>query len=67
VARFKPGMPMVRSLSQYLREEGMITSELEKTLRISPKFIYILPNFQNPTGVTLSFERRLQLIELSEK
>lgn len=48
-------------------EEGMITSELEKCLRSSPKFIYVLPNFQNPTGVTLSFERRLQLIELSEK
>ncbi len=48
-------------------EEGMITSELEKSLRSSPKFIYVLPNFQNPTGVTLSFERRLQLIELSEK
>jgi len=48
-------------------EEGMITSELEKKLRSSPKFIYVLPNFQNPTGVTLSFERRLQLIELSEK
>jgi 2-aminoadipate transaminase len=48
-------------------EEGMVTSELEKSLRSSPKFIYVLPNFQNPTGVTLSFERRLQLIELSEK
>lgn len=48
-------------------EEGMITSELENSLRSSPKFIYALPNFQNPTGVTLSFERRLQLIELSEK
>ncbi len=48
-------------------EEGMITSELEDCLRSSPKFIYVLPNFQNPTGVTLSFERRLQLIELSEK
>lgn len=48
-------------------DEGMVTSELEKSLRSSPKFIYVLPNFQNPTGVTLSFERRLQLIELSEK
>jgi 2-aminoadipate transaminase len=48
-------------------DEGMITSELESSLRRSPKFIYVLPNFQNPTGVTLSFERRLQLIELSEK
>ncbi|MGV8025049.1 MAG: PLP-dependent aminotransferase family protein [Anaerolineaceae bacterium] len=48
-------------------DEGMVTSELEDSLRSSPKFIYVLPNFQNPTGVTLSFERRLQLIELSEK
>ena len=48
-------------------EEGMITQELEKRLRIGPKFIYVLPNFQNPTGVTLSFERRLHLIELAEK
>lgn len=48
-------------------EEGMITQELENRLRIGPKFIYVLPNFQNPTGVTLSFERRLHLIELAEK
>jgi len=48
-------------------DEGMITTELEKCLRSGPKFMYVLPNFQNPTGVTLSFERRLQLIELSER
>ena len=35
-------------------DDGMITDELEARLRAGPKFIYVLPNFQNPTGVTLS-------------
>ena len=34
-------------------ENGMITDELEQALRTGPKFIYVLPNFQNPTGVTI--------------
>jgi 2-aminoadipate transaminase len=45
----------------------MITDELEEGLRTGPKFIYVLPNFQNPTGVTLSRERRYQLIELADR
>jgi 2-aminoadipate transaminase len=48
-------------------ENGMITEELEAALRTGPKFIYVLPNFQNPTGVTLSLERRQQLIELADR
>jgi 2-aminoadipate transaminase len=48
-------------------ENGMVSDELEAKLRIGPKFIYVLPNFQNPTGSTLSFERRLKLIELAER
>jgi 2-aminoadipate transaminase len=47
-------------------ENGMITDALEEALRSGPKFIYVLPNFQNPTGVTLSFERRQQLIEMAD-
>lgn len=50
-----------------LDENGMITEYLEERLRAGPKFIYVLPNFQNPTGVTLSYERRLQLIELADQ
>jgi 2-aminoadipate transaminase len=30
-----------------------------------PKFIYTVPNFQNPAGVTLSLERRRRLVELA--
>lgn len=48
-------------------EYGMITDELEKALRCGPKFIYVLPNFQNPTGVTLSLERRKKLVELADR
>lgn len=47
-------------------EHGMITDALEGALRYGPKFIYVLPNFQNPTGVTLSLERRYKLIELAD-
>lgn len=48
-------------------DDGMVTVELEEALRAGPKFIYVLPNFQNPTGVTLSLERRLRLIELADQ
>lgn len=48
-------------------EHGMRTDALEEALRYGPKFIYVLPNFQNPTGVTLSTERRYQLIELADR
>jgi len=48
-------------------EHGMVMDELEAALRIGPKFIYILPNFQNPSGSTLSLERRMKLVELADK
>lgn len=47
--------------------DGMNTDYLEEALRAGPKFIYVLPNFQNPTGVTLSLERRHKLIELADQ
>ena len=48
-------------------ENGMMTEALEEGLRSGPKFIYVLPNFQNPSGVTLSLERRHKLIELADR
>ncbi len=50
-----------------LDEHGMVTSELEDRLRAGIKFIYALPNFQNPTGSTLAYDRRLKLIELADR
>ncbi len=48
-------------------KSGMNTDVLEEALRAGPKFIYVLPNFQNPTGVTLSINRRQRLIELADQ
>jgi 2-aminoadipate transaminase len=48
-------------------ENGMIVDELEAALRVGPKFIYVLPNFQNPSGSTLSLERRKKLVLLADQ
>jgi 2-aminoadipate transaminase len=53
--------------------DGMVVDELEATLdRLErdgrrPKFIYTIPNFQNPAGVTLSLERRRRLVEIAHR
>jgi len=47
-------------------ENGMRVDMLDNLLaRHKVKFIYVLPNFQNPSGVTLSLERRFQLAEVA--
>lgn len=48
-------------------ENGMIVEDLEAALRAGPKFIYALPNFHNPLGVTIPLERRLRLVELADR
>jgi 2-aminoadipate transaminase len=50
-----------------LDDDGMRMDELEKALEANPgvKFIYVLPNFHNPAGVTLPLERRYRLVELA--
>ncbi len=47
-------------------EEGMIIDQVKaKIEKFRPKIIYTVSNFQNPTGITMSLERRHQLIELA--
>jgi 2-aminoadipate transaminase len=48
-----------------LDAEGIQMDLLEDALRGGPKFLYVLPNFHNPTGVTLSLARRLKLLALA--
>lgn len=54
-------------------EEGIIVADLERSLRnlaadgMAPRFYYVVPNFQNPSGITMSRERRLAVIELSRQ
>jgi 2-aminoadipate transaminase len=52
-----------------LDDEGMRVEELEDVLSRGkrPCFIYVLPNFHNPAGITLSLERRKRLAELARK
>jgi 2-aminoadipate transaminase len=48
-------------------DDGMKTDELEKILKETGnvKAIYVIPNFQNPTGRTWSLQRRKELAQLS--
>jgi 2-aminoadipate transaminase len=47
-------------------EQGLQIELLEEALaRHNPRLIYVLPNFQNPAGVTLPLERRQRLAELA--
>jgi 2-aminoadipate transaminase len=49
-------------------EHGMKVDDLEAKIKeYDPAFIYVVPNFQNPAGVTLSEERRYKLIDLAYK
>lgn len=48
-------------------QDGLRTEHLDEALRSGPKFMYILPNFQNPGGVTLCEPRRHELVLLAEK
>lgn len=49
--------------------EGIIPEELDKILATTPKckFIYVIPDFQNPTGICWSLERRKKFIEVINK
>jgi 2-aminoadipate transaminase len=46
--------------------DGLNTDQLKEALDAGPKFMYILPNFQNPGGVTLSLERRRALVNIAD-
>lgn len=56
-----------------LDSEGMKPDELEETiihlkeLGRKIKFIYVIPDFQNPAGITLPESRRIKIIEIAEK
>ena len=50
-------------------EHGMIMEELDRVLATTPnvKLIYVIPDFQNPSGRTLPLERRRQFMEIINK
>ena len=54
-------------------EHGMRADLLDEKLAelklqgIKPKFIYIIPDFQNPAGITMPESRRMEIIEIAKK
>jgi len=49
-------------------ENGLDPASLqEKLAEYRPKFLYLIPTFQNPTGTTLPQERRDQLVQLAKE
>ncbi len=52
-----------------LEDDGMNMEQLEKALKENKKvkFIYVIPDFQNPSGKTWSIEKRKKLVELANK
>ena len=50
-------------------EDGMVMEELEKILATTEnvKMIYVIPDFQNPTGKTWSLERRHKFMDIINK
>jgi 2-aminoadipate transaminase len=49
-------------------DEGMRVEELDDlATRCRPKLIYVIPNFHNPKGTTLSLERRLALVRFAQQ
>jgi 2-aminoadipate transaminase len=49
-----------------LDDDGLMVDRLEDALvrGVRPKFVYTVPNFHNPAGVTMSYERRRRLVGL---
>jgi 2-aminoadipate transaminase len=70
-----------RFLTVDMDEQGMLTSRLRQELaelkrtagegsqyyQNMPKFIYTIPDFQNPTGITMSLARRKELLEIASE
>lgn len=52
-----------------MEEDGMNMEKLEEALKANPntKLIYVIPNFQNPTGRCMSAEKRKAIYEFAQK
>jgi len=52
-----------------VKDDGLDTDQLEKVLKEHKniKILYTIATFQNPSGITMSYEKRLKVLELAEK
>lgn len=57
-----------RFISVATDDDGMLPDDLEnKIIKYNPTMVYLVPNFQNPSGITMSKARREAVIELAKK
>ena len=58
-----------RPIGVPLSEDGIDTDALEEAIKATPnaKLIYVIPNFQNPSGITTSYEKRVKIYEIAKK
>jgi len=65
------GMEKARFVGVDIQPDGTDVEALRETIKQlkiknkNPKLIYVVPDFQNPTGITMSLEKRKQLLEIS--
>ena len=52
-----------------LTDDGIDTDALEETIKSTPnaKLLYLIPTFQNPAGLTTSYEKRVKIYEIAKK
>lgn len=52
-----------------MQEDGLDVDALESALKANPnaRFLYTIPNFQNPTGITMSMEKRRAVYALAQR
>ena len=61
-------MFQARCIPVDMDDQGMVTEDLEaKIVKYKPKMVYVIPTFQNPSGRTLSLERRRKVAELGSR
>ncbi|MFZ5944191.1 MAG: PLP-dependent aminotransferase family protein [Bacillota bacterium] len=61
-------MFQAKCISVEMDDNGMVPEDLQaKIIKHNPKLVYVVPTFQNPTGRTLSLDRRQKIAELGSK
>ena len=57
-----------RCIAVDMDDYGMVVEDLEeKIIKYKPKMVYVIPTFHNPTGRTLTLDRRQKIAELGSK
>lgn len=59
----------VRPVGVELEDDGISIDGLEAALKANPnaKFLYLIPTFHNPAGITMSYEKRLAVYRLAQQ